>query len=144
MFRSFPLFPEQASTAAARTDHLYFFLILVSAFFAGMIFLLILFFSVKYRRRPGHERATQITKNIPLEIAWTGIPLMLTMVMFAWGAKLFFNVYRTAAGRDGHLCGRQTMDVEVSAPRGPLGDQRTPRSAWSAREAVDDFGRCDP
>ena len=98
MLHSFPLFPERASASAGQIDHLYFFLIAISAFFAGLIFLLIAIFAVKYRRREGHRHATQITKNIPLEIAWTGIPLLLTMVMFVWGAKLFFNVYRSPDG----------------------------------------------
>ena len=34
MFSGFPLFPEQASTFAARVDALYFFLIAISAFFS--------------------------------------------------------------------------------------------------------------
>ena len=37
MWRGFPLFPEQASTMAARVDTLYFFLLAVSAFFSVLI-----------------------------------------------------------------------------------------------------------
>jgi cytochrome c oxidase subunit II len=97
MWRTLPLFPEQASTVAGPVDMLYFFLIAVSAFFACLIFGLIAYFIVKYRRRPGNERATPTQTHIGLEIAWIGIPLLLTVVMFVWGAKLFFNEYNPPA-----------------------------------------------
>jgi cytochrome c oxidase subunit 2 len=91
---NFPLFPEQASTIASRVDALYFFLIAVSVFFAGLIFVLVITFAVKYRRRAGHTTASaQIEYNISLEIFWTVVPLALTMVIFAWGASTYFSIY---------------------------------------------------
>ncbi len=98
MWRAFPLFPEQASTVAGPVDTLYFFLIAVSVFFACLIFVLIAYFVVRYRRRPGHERAVPTQTHIGLEAAWTGVPLLLTAVMFIWGARLFFNVYNPPPG----------------------------------------------
>src|SRR5271170_2748324 len=98
MWQTFPLFPQQASTTAEPVDMLFFFLIGVSAFFAVLIFALIAYFCVKYRRRPGHERSTQTAMHLGLEIAWTAIPLMVTVVMFVWGAKIFFNEYNPPAG----------------------------------------------
>src|SRR5688572_17880136 len=53
MWQGFPLFPEVASTIAASVDALYFFLTAVTVFFSGLIFVLIFYFAVKYRRRPG-------------------------------------------------------------------------------------------
>ena len=89
-----PLFPEQASTMASRVDALYFFLIAVSVFFAGLIFVLVITFAVKYRRRAGHTTASaQIEYNNSLEIVWTVVPLALTMVIFAWGASAYFSMY---------------------------------------------------
>jgi cytochrome c oxidase subunit II len=94
MFGSnFPLFPEQASTLATRVDELFYFLLAVSAFFASLISTLIVVFAIKYRRRSDDERPPAILGNIGLEIFWTVIPLGLTMVMFVWGAKLFFVTY---------------------------------------------------
>ena len=34
------------------------------------------------------------SNNIPLEIAWSIIPLFMFMGMFAWGAKLYFDIER--------------------------------------------------
>jgi cytochrome c oxidase subunit II len=110
MWQTLPLFPKQASTIAGSVDALYFFLIAVSACFACLIFGLIAYFMVKYRRRPGHERAVPTQTHIGLEIAWTGIPLLLTAVMFIWGAKLFFIEYNPPAGAmEVFVVGKQWM-----------------------------------
>lgn len=89
----FPLFPEQASTIAGRVDTLFFFLIAVSVFFASLVCVLIIVFSIKYRRRDEDQRPRPILGNLRLEIVWTTIPLALTMVMFVWGAKLYFVMF---------------------------------------------------
>jgi cytochrome c oxidase subunit II len=89
----FPLFPEQASTMAPRVDALFFFLLSVSVFFATLIFTLIVYFAIKYRRRSDDEQPAVILGDRRLELLWTIIPLGLTMVMFVWGAKLFFVTF---------------------------------------------------
>ena len=89
----FPLFPDQASSVAPRVDALFYFLVGVSVFFATLICILIIVFSIKYRRRSEDEKPPAILGNLGLEILWTVVPLGLTMVMFVWGAKLFFVIY---------------------------------------------------
>lgn len=89
----FPLFPDQASTMATRVDALFYFLLSVSGFFASLICILIVVFAVKYRRRSEDERPPVISGDLRLEALWTVIPLGFTMVMFVWGAKLFFVTY---------------------------------------------------
>ena len=89
----FPLFPEQASTMAPRVDQLYFFLLGVSVFFATLILILIIAFAIKYRRRSDDEQPRPISGNLGLEILWTVVPLSLTLVMFVWGARLFFITF---------------------------------------------------
>jgi len=93
MILGFPLFPEQASTMAGRVDALFYFLLGVAAFFASLIFFLVVFFAVKYRRRSEDERPKPITGHLGLEVFWTAVPLGLTLVMFVWGALLFFDTY---------------------------------------------------
>jgi cytochrome c oxidase subunit II len=88
----FRLFPEQASTIASRVDGLYGFLIGVAVFFTGLIFLLILCFAIKYRRRPGNVLAQPVGTHNLLEAAWILIPLAITMVVFVWGARLYAMV----------------------------------------------------
>lgn len=86
----FPLFPEQASTVAPMTDNLYFFMVGITIFLSTGIFLAILLFAIKYRRRSEDQVPVQYEGPPGLEIAWTLIPLGIVMVMFAWGAHVFF------------------------------------------------------
>src|SRR5690242_18664921 len=90
----FQLFPDQASTTAAHLDHLTIYLLIVAAIFSTLIFALIFFFAIKYRRRSEHQRTGEIGNALPLEIAWTVVPLLLMMVMFSWGASVFFEMSR--------------------------------------------------
>jgi cytochrome c oxidase subunit II len=91
MDTSFRLFPESASAHAPHVDRLYFFLLAVAAFFTLAIFLAITYFVIKYRRGARIDRGGAATNNLPLEITWSVIPLILTMVMFGWGAELYFD-----------------------------------------------------
>jgi cytochrome c oxidase subunit II len=89
----FSLFPDQASSVAPEIDMLYFFLWAITAFFTVLIFALIIFFAIKYRRR-NEAVPPPIEGSTKLELAWTIIPFVIVMVIFVWGARLFFNVYR--------------------------------------------------
>ena len=93
MNKGFQLFPEQASTLAAQVDYLYFFLIAVSLFFSVLIFFLIYIFAVRYRRKSEHEVPEQIPGLLKLEMLWSVIPFLLCMVVFVWGATLYFDTY---------------------------------------------------
>jgi cytochrome c oxidase subunit 2 len=103
-----PLFPEQASTMAGRVDALYLFLILVSVFFGTLIAALVVTFAVKFRRRSRDEQPQPIHGSTALELAWTLIPLGIVMVIFLWGAEVFFAMARVPPG---------TMNVYVVGKR---------------------------
>ncbi len=89
----FPLFPETASTIAVRVNHLLYYLLAVSGAFSIGILIAIVYFSIRYRRRPGNEVATQVEGSNRLEIAWTAGPLVLLLAMYAWGADVYFTAY---------------------------------------------------
>jgi cytochrome c oxidase subunit 2 len=118
MWSSLPLFPEQASTIAGRVDALYYFLVAVSAFFVLLIFFLIFLFAIKYRRRSEDEQPRPILANIPLEVAWMVIPFTLVMIMFVWGASLYFTVFSPPPDAlEIFVVGKQWM-WEVQHPEG--------------------------
>ncbi|PWU10885.1 MAG: cytochrome c oxidase subunit II [Terriglobia bacterium] len=89
-----PLFPEQASTISAEVDHLLYFLMAVSIFFTLLIFGAIFYFAIKYRRRSEQELPHSVHTGWTLEIVWSVIPFGLTMIMFGWGASIFFRESR--------------------------------------------------
>jgi cytochrome c oxidase subunit 2 len=110
MFTNFPFFPEQASAQAAQVDGIYFFMLAVTAFFSLLIAGLVVVFAVKYRRRHKNEVGAAIHGSLALELLWTIIPFMITMVMFAWGVKVFYNIYRPPAGAmEIYVVGKQWM-----------------------------------
>lgn len=90
MFDNFPLWPARASTAAGNVDALYIFLLIVSGMMTLLIFAALVIFAARYRHRKG-VLAEQIEGSIPLEITWSIIPLGVFMVIFAWGAVVYFK-----------------------------------------------------
>ena len=110
MFTNLPFFPQQASVQAGQVDAVYFFLVAVTAFFSLLIAGLIAFFAAKYRRRSDDEVGVVIHGSLALELLWTVIPFGIVMVMFGWGAKVFFDLYRPPAGAmEIYVVGKQWM-----------------------------------
>ena len=91
MFDNFPLWPARASTMAGNVDALYIFLVLISAFMcAGDLHHDPGVRRYEYRRRPGVAgRADRRLHK--LEITWSVVPLFIFLVIFAWGAFIYFQ-----------------------------------------------------
>lgn len=79
------------SAYAGEVDALYHYLLAVSVFFTVAICAVIVYFAVKYRRRSDAERPAATKDGKLLEILGSVIPFVLVMVMFFWGAKLYFD-----------------------------------------------------
>jgi cytochrome c oxidase subunit 2 len=94
MWSGTPLFPEAASTMAHRVDALYFFLVALTAFFSLLIAGLIVYYAVRFRRRAADSIGARIHGGFVLEITWSVIPFLITMVIFVWGASIFFAMSR--------------------------------------------------
>jgi cytochrome c oxidase subunit 2 len=104
------LIPEQASTVAGQVDALFLFLVAVTVFFAGLIFLLVAVFALKYRRRSEAERPKAIHGSLLLEAFWTIVPLGIALGIFVWGAYLYFVISRPpAAAMEIYVVGKQWM-----------------------------------
>lgn len=87
----FPLFPESASTFAPKVDALYFFSLALTAFFTLLIFAGVLYLFVKYRRKEDDEIGHPIHGSTQLEILWSVVPFIIVMVLFGWGAIVFYE-----------------------------------------------------
>lgn len=95
----FRLFPEQASTHAPYVDLLYFFLIAMSVAITAVISICILYFAIKYRK--GNlkvDRTVTSYSSLTLELTVSAVLLFVSMILFFWGAWLFFSTYRDPAG----------------------------------------------
>ena len=110
MWSGTPLFPEAASTIATRVDALYLFLVGLGAFFSLLIAGLIAYYALKFRRHSPRAIGVQSHGNVALELAWTVIPLLITMVIFVWGADLYFAMSRVPDNTlDIYVVGKQWM-----------------------------------
>jgi cytochrome c oxidase subunit II len=90
--------PEQASAAAPAVDRLFSFIFLICLFFFALIVVLMVVFVVRYRRREGVEPEPSPSHNTALEVTWTGIPLLVVMVIFVWGFKVYLDSSVPPAG----------------------------------------------
>jgi len=110
MFTNLPFFPQQASVQPGQVDAIFFFMVAVTGFFSVLIAALVVIFAVKYRRRNDDEIGAAIHGSLALELLWTVIPFGIAMVMFGWGAKVFFDLYRPPVNAmEIYVVGKQWM-----------------------------------
>jgi cytochrome c oxidase subunit 2 len=84
-------------------------MVLVSLVGLTIVVLLIVGFSLLYSRKR-HPRAVQIEGSTLLEATWTIIPLGLFLIMFVWGALIYFRVYTPPANAMNiYVVGKQWM-----------------------------------
>jgi len=106
---TFALFPPEASKIAPQMDALLFFEILVSLIGLTIVILLVTSFCILYSKER-HPVAVQIEGSTILEATWTIIPLGLFLVMFVWGALIYFRVYTPPANAMNiYVVGKQWM-----------------------------------
>jgi cytochrome c oxidase subunit 2 len=140
------LFPVQASTFAPDVDHLLYFLLAVAVFFSLAIFCSIFYLAIRYRRRSENELPRPIHGGMALEILWSVIPFGLTMVMFTWGASIYFNESRPPDNAlDIYVVGKQWMwklehlggQREINELHIPVG--RAVRLTMTSEDAIHSF-----
>jgi cytochrome c oxidase subunit 2 len=78
-------FRDSASSFASSTDAVYNYIFWISTLFFVVLMFLMVYWGIKYRKRPGRPALVSPAHNTPLEIVWTVIPTILFAVMFFWG-----------------------------------------------------------
>ena len=97
---------------------LYFFITGVTAFFVVLVAALVVFFTLKFRRKHPDEVGADIHGSLVLELTWTIIPLIIAMVMFAWGTTVYFRLAKPPQdSMDLYVVGKQWM-WKVQHPSG--------------------------
>jgi len=106
----FPLFPEQASSVAPLVDGLFLSLVVITGAVSLLIWVVIFYFAIKYRRRPDNELAQEQEPPAALEMTWTIVPLIIFIGIFIAGAIVFFRIQRVPANAlEVYATGRQWM-----------------------------------
>jgi cytochrome c oxidase subunit II len=73
------------STHAAHSDWLFFWIFAISTFFFVLLMVLMVYFSLKYRRRPTQAPERSRSHNTFLELSWSVIPTIILVWMFFEG-----------------------------------------------------------
>jgi cytochrome c oxidase subunit 2 len=115
----FPVQPPAASTIAGGIDLLYYFLTGITVFFTVLIFSIIFYFMIRYRRRSPDDVPPETHAPLALELAWTLIPSAICVVIFFWASYLFVrNARPPAASTEIFVIGKQWM-WHIQHPEGP-------------------------
>jgi cytochrome c oxidase subunit 2 len=88
------LFPTQGSTIALPFDILLLVLVVFSILSVGGVGGAIIYFAIRYRAGSGANRKLKSPDNYKLELAWTLIPTVLVLGLFAWSAKMYYDYFR--------------------------------------------------
>jgi cytochrome c oxidase subunit 2 len=94
MSPQFRWLPLDAAASASRLDNLALCLLLLTGAVALVLLALMIGFSIRYRAGSNADRTHVPKKGLPLEIAWTVIPLLLFLGVYAWGAIDYVKLYQ--------------------------------------------------
>jgi cytochrome c oxidase subunit 2 len=89
---NFPIAPPQASNWAFEHDVIFYALTGLTVIFTAIVLIGMVWFTVRYREGTSATRAKWSIGNMPLEITWSVIPLLLGIVMFVVSAELFIRM----------------------------------------------------
>ncbi len=142
----FQILPDAASSTAGQVDLLFWFLVLVTLFFLGVIFVPMGIFLYRYRRGNAVDRTPVHVSTWKIEVFWTSVPMMLTFVLFFWGTGLYIHL-RTPPddAQEVNVVGKQWMwrlqhpegKREINALHVPVG--RTVKLVMTSEDVIHCF-----
>lgn len=86
--------PEQASEFSKGYDLLFMAILLLTVFFTVIVGALVIILAIKYRAGSKADRSRPQNENLRIEMSWTIPPLLLGLIIFAWGANDFIKFRR--------------------------------------------------
>src|SRR4051812_13840653 len=84
--------PKAVNAAADESDMMFYAVLALSAFFFLAIAICVIYFTIKYRHRPGHKPEPSAAHNDVLEITWTVIPTLICVFLFWYGWHSYIRV----------------------------------------------------
>lgn len=100
--------PTEGSDIATRVDNLYAFLIAASFISCAILIGGMVYFAVKYKRRSDNDKVAYITHDTRLEVLWSVVPLIIFLLVFAWGWIIYHDMRKMPENAlEIHVTGRQ-------------------------------------
>jgi cytochrome c oxidase subunit 2 len=81
--------PPEASTLAPQTDWIFYYIYWISVFFTALIVGVMIFFAIRYRHRKNWDGEKSASHGLVLEVTWSVIPFLLTVVMWWRGVETY-------------------------------------------------------
>lgn len=100
--------PPASSTYAGEVDGLFYFIYWVSVVSFFLLVGATFWFAWNYRKREGGPKVEQFIHGPLLELAWSGIPALILLLIFVWGLKGFMTM---------QVAPRGAMEVHVTAKK---------------------------
>ncbi len=87
-------FPAAATDFSGKVDFVYYVIYYSSIAIFVVLLAVFFYFCIRYRKNKNNQVAEkQVEHNYKLEVTWTIIPLILVMILFAWGFIDFIKSY---------------------------------------------------
>jgi cytochrome c oxidase subunit 2 len=86
-----------ASLLSHAVNHQTLFLLTVSSIFVVLVFFLMIFFSIKYRKGSNANRDAPPTQSKPLEMTLIGVILLFGLTTFFFSARTYYQMYTPPA-----------------------------------------------
>jgi cytochrome c oxidase subunit 2 len=84
--------PKAVNAEANGADMMFYSVLALSIFFFVAIAAAVVYFTWKYRGRPGHKAQPSAAHNDALEITWTVIPTIICVFLFYFGWRAYIKV----------------------------------------------------
>jgi cytochrome c oxidase subunit 2 len=81
--------PPSASTFAPQYDAVFYALCALTVLFTALVGFFVIFFCIRYRVGSKADRSRPVYEDLRLELTWTFIPLVMALMMFYFGAKIY-------------------------------------------------------
>jgi cytochrome c oxidase subunit 2 len=109
---NFALLPYEDSNYAGQVDAIFVSLLVLCSLITVAVFIVIIFFSIKYRKGSKADRSHRPSERaeIGIEFTWIIIPLVIFLGLFIWAGNVFYEMFSPPA--DGvaiYVIGKQWM-----------------------------------
>jgi cytochrome c oxidase subunit 2 len=141
-----PVAIGSASQWAGQIDALFYTLVAVSAIVGFVLAALVVVYVVRYRRGHPAERRAHYEHEERLEFLWSGVPMLIFIGLFVWGARIYLDMSRPPPDAlDIHAVAKQWMwkfqhpsgRAEINTVHLPLG--RPVRIVLSSQDVIHSF-----
>jgi cytochrome c oxidase subunit 2 len=105
-----PFIPVRASTLADMFEPLFWYITLTTTLAGVLVYVVLLYFCIRYRRGATSGSTPRILGSERLEITWTIIPMIVFFTYYAWGVVVYTHyVHAPKDAMEVYVIGKQWM-----------------------------------